>query len=117
MISDVSKAGGNYPPYNISKTGDQNYQITLADAGFSRDEIEITQVPGRLEVRGVKGEKAGDVRFLHRGISLRPFKRSFILEENTRPVGATFKDGLLQIDLETVIPEEKKPRTIEIQSA
>lgn len=117
MISDFSDAGTNYPPYNISKSDDRSYRITIAAAGFSIDEIEITHHQDRLEVKGAKADTEDMSSFLHRGISLRPFRRNFVLEENTRPVGAEFKDGLLHIDLEHVIPEEKKARTVNIRAS
>ncbi len=108
--------GDGYPPYNIEKQGDDRYRITLAVAGFSPDDIDITVKENSLVV-SAKAETDGNERtFLHRGIAGRAFNRSFQLADHLVVVGAKMENGLLNVDLERVVPEELKPRRIEISS-
>lgn len=106
----------NWPPYDIAKTGEDTYQVTLAVAGFSQDELSITQEQTMLMV---SGQKAGEdsAQYLHRGIAGRSFQRRFELADHVKVVGASLVDGLLTIDLKREVPEEMKPRRIEIASA
>lgn len=106
---------GNYPPYNIVKVDEDNYQIQVALAGFHEDEIDVEVRDGTLNVEGEKEKIEDETEYLHRGISARSFKRSFTLSETIVVRGANFTDGILTIDLENVIPEEKKPRKIDIK--
>jgi molecular chaperone IbpA len=103
----------NYPPYNIVKTGDDRYAITLALAGFSPDEIAITAEQNVLTIEGRKAVK-DDQQFLHQGISARPFRRTFSLADYVQVQGAAFENGLLKIELVREIPEAMKPRRIAI---
>jgi molecular chaperone IbpA len=103
----------NYPPYNIERTGEDHYRITLALAGFSPEEITITAEQNMLTVEGRKAEN-GDHQYLHRGISSRPFRRMFSLADYVQVKGASFEDGLLKIDLVREVPEVMKPRKITI---
>ena len=108
----------NYPPYNIVKTSDEHYAIQIAVAGFGKDDIEIETKDNVLIVKSVEkkdGEIVDDVRYLHKGISNRAFKRAFNIAEDVVVKDATFENGLLNIDLERIIPEEKKPRKIFIR--
>jgi molecular chaperone IbpA len=111
-------ASESYPPYNIEKTGDNSYCITLAVAGFSEDELEIISHEGTLVVEGrVKTDETEQQKtFLHRGIAGRAFKRSFQLADHIKIVGAKLSKGLLNIELVREIPEELKPRKIEINA-
>jgi molecular chaperone IbpA len=102
-----------YPPYNILKTDENCYQIEVAVAGFSQDEIEIEVKEGNLIVNGKQGDKT-DVEYLHKGIAGRTFSRSFTISDDVVVKGADLQNGILFIFLEHVIPEEKKPRKIEI---
>ena len=102
-----------FPPYNITRTGDDDYRITLAVAGFAPDEIAITAQQNLLTVAGNKGED-GKQDYLHRGISARSFDRHFNLADHVEVTGATYENGLLQIDLVRRIPEAMKPRRIQI---
>lgn len=115
------EAGGtNYPPYDIEKTGDDAYRITLAIAGFAEDEIELTAQQNLLVVTGKKAEAAAnddDVRYLHRGIANRAFERRFQLADHVRVTGASLTNGLLAIELVREVPEAMKPRKIVIGSA
>lgn len=108
---------GGYPPYNIERTDENKYEITLAVAGFSEDEIEIEVVDRDLRVTGSKAPDDNEKReFLHQGIAGRNFDRRFRLAEHVQVVGADLRNGLLTISLEREIPEAKKPRRIEIGS-
>jgi molecular chaperone IbpA len=103
----------NWPPYDIVKTGQDDYRLTMAVAGFSEDELTITQEPNMLLVSGEKsGEDGG--QYLHRGIAGRAFQRRFELADHVKVAGASLINGLLAIDLKHEIPEEMKPRRIEI---
>ena len=108
--------GDAYPPYNIEKVGEDAYRISMATAGFSRDELEITAQDNVLIVTGRALDSAdGDKReFLHRGIAKRAFERRFQLADTIRITGARYADGLLDIELVREVPEHKKPRKIAI---
>ena len=109
--------GGGYPPYNIELTGEDQYRISMAVAGFSADEIDIEVKENRLTVTGRKGADVADRRFLHRGIANRDFERSYQLADYVRVDGADLTDGLLHIDLVREVPEKMKPRRIAIRGA
>jgi molecular chaperone IbpA len=113
--NDVTES---YPPYNIQKTGENAYCITLAVAGFSEEELEIISHDGNLVIEGrVKpNEENSENIFLHRGIAGRAFKRSFQLADHIKITGANLSNGLLNVELVREIPEELKPRKIEISS-
>lgn len=103
----------NSPPYDITKTGEDDYQITMAVAGFSQDDLTLTQEPNLLIVTGQKsGEDQGE--YLHRGIAGRAFQRRFELADHVKVVGASLVNGLLAVALKREIPEAMKPRRIEI---
>jgi molecular chaperone IbpA len=103
----------NWPPYDIAKTSEDDYRISMAVAGFAQDELDITQEQNMLMVSGQKaGEDKGE--YLHRGIAGRAFQRRFELADHVKVVGANLVNGLLTIDLKREIPEEMKPRRIEI---
>lgn len=108
-----------YPPYNIVKEDDENYTIEMAVAGFSQEELQIELKEGVLEVKSttVEGLDDGPSKYLHRGIAKRNFVRRFSLSDDVIVHGADMKNGLLLVFLQRVIPEEKKPRLIEIGSA
>ncbi|MDQ0996126.1 molecular chaperone IbpA [Phyllobacterium ifriqiyense] len=103
----------NWPPYDIVKTGEDDYRITMAVASFSQDELDIAQEQNMLVVSGQKASE-DDSRYLHRGIAGRTFKRRFELADHVKVVGASLVNGLLTIDLKREIPEAMKPRRIEI---
>jgi molecular chaperone IbpA len=116
-LFDENVATTNYPPYNIVKVSDSDYAIQIAVAGFGKDDIEIETKENTLTVKSVekKEELVDDVTYLHKGISNRAFTRSFTLSDDVVVKGATFENGLLNVALERIIPEEKKPRLIEIK--
>ena len=110
-------ASDNFPPYNIVKSGEDTYSITLAVAGFSEDDLEIEINRGTLTVQGSRSPDADGVTYLHRGITWGGFKRQFQLADYVEVAGASLENGLLTIDLERRIPEEMKPREIKISNA
>ncbi len=109
-------SANSYPPYNIEKSGDDQYRISIAVAGFASDEINIEMRDGQLVVTANKADDpdAEDVNYLHRGIAARAFEKRFQLADHVRPTGADVENGLLHIDLLREVPEALKPRTIEI---
>jgi molecular chaperone IbpA len=114
MSGDVAQ--NTYPPYNIEKTGEDAYRITIAVAGFSEDELAIEAREGQLVVTGRKSDTEDEQKpsFLHRGIATRAFERRFQLADHVRAVDARTENGLLHIDLVREVPEALKPRKIEI---
>ena len=109
------KQTSSYPPYNINRTDDLNYQIEMALAGFSKNDIEIKYADNQLTIKSIENEDKDEKETLHRGISKRKFSRTFTLAEDIKVNGAELKDGMLLIELEKIVPEEKKPRTIDIK--
>ena len=105
----------NYPPYNINKIDDLNYQVEMALAGFGKDDIEIKYSDNQLTIKSVESDDKDEKDTIHRGISKRQFTRSFTLADDVVVNGAELKDGMLVIDLEKIVPEEKKPKTIKIK--
>ena len=105
----------NYPPYNIERSGENHYRISLAVAGFGADDINVTAEQNALTIEGRKPEKTPG-EYLYQGIAGRPFRRVFNLAEHVQVKQASFKDGLLIIDLVREVPEAMKPRRIEIAS-
>ena len=107
----------NFPPYNIVKTGDYTYDVELALAGFSKEDITVDYADNILSVKSVKNtdENKENDGVLHRGISKRYFSKSFTIADDVEVKGAELKDGLLKISLERIVPEGKKPKTIEVK--
>nr|WP_275949684.1 Hsp20 family protein [Jiella avicenniae] len=119
MLDGLSQPdnGQTYPPYNIERTGENAYRITMAVAGFDETELSIESRENTLTVKGEKAEKEdGSSETLYRGIAGRAFERRFQLAEHVEVKGASLKNGLLHIDLVRIIPEAMKPRKIEIAS-
>ncbi|MBS0232740.1 MAG: Hsp20 family protein [Proteobacteria bacterium] len=106
-----------YPPYNIERTGENAYRITLAVAGFSQNELKIEVKEQTLSIAGDKVAEEGEKAYLHRGIAARAFERRFQLADHVDVTGAKFENGLLHVDLVRNVPESKKPRTIAINTA
>ena len=106
---------GNYPHYNIVKTGDYTYDIELALAGFGKKDIDVQYADGTLTIKSIKDANEEDKDgLLHKGISKRQFSRTFTIADDVEIKGAELKDGLLKVSLEKIIPDNKKPRTIKI---
>ncbi|PTV96601.1 molecular chaperone IbpA [Rhodobacter aestuarii] len=104
----------SYPPYNIEKTDDNAYRISIAVAGFGSDELSVELREGALIVTGRKAEDEDGRTYLHRGIATRAFERRFALADHMKVTGASHTDGMLNIDLVREVPEALKPRRIEI---
>ena len=117
-IAQPESNGQTYPPYNIERTGENAYRITMAVAGFSEDDISIEARSNVLMIAAAKPEEKTDEKreFLHRGIASRAFERRFQLADHVEVQAAELKNGLLHIDLVREIPEAMKPRKIEIQN-
>jgi len=117
MLESASRlqALDNWPPYDIIKMGDDAYRITMAVAGFSQDELNLSHEPNLLVVSGAKsGEEDGE--YLHRGIAGRAFQRRFELADYVKVTGASLENGLLTIELAREVPEAMKPRRIGIRA-
>ena len=106
----------NWPPYNIEKTGEDAYRITMAVAGFAPDEIEVVAKPNLLTVSGQKAKSEEGVQYLHRGIATRSFRQTFELADYVKVADAKLDNGLLMIELVREVPEAMKPRRIEIKA-
>ena len=105
-----------YPPYNVEKSGDDKYQITLALAGFIREDLKIDIEEGTLTVTGDKVDVESDeIQYLHKGIANRGFTRSWKLAEYVEVIEAKMENGMLYIQLERIVPVEKQPKHIEIK--
>lgn len=115
MLDGVSQPEQSYPPYNIERTGENTYRITMAVAGFDDRELSIEAHAHVLTVKGEKAEEtAGESEYLYRGIAKRAFERRFQLADHVEVQAASLKNGLLHIDLLRNIPEAMKPRRISI---
>ena len=104
----------NYPPYDIIKQDDTKYDIQVALAGYSKEDITIEVKENTLSIKSVKQQEDDKVEVLHRGISKRYFERHFTIADDVKVNGAELKNGLLIVSLERIVPEQKKPRTIKI---
>jgi molecular chaperone IbpA len=118
MLDQASRVepSTNWPPYNVEKTGEDQYRITMAVAGFASDEIELVQQENLLLVAGQKQAESEGSQVLHRGIATRAFRQRFNLADHVKVVGANLENGLLVIELKREVPEALKPRRIEIGS-
>ena len=114
LLEQSNRAEANWPPYNIERTGEDQYRISMAVAGFSPDEIEIVQQQNTLFVAGHKKAEAESAQVLHRGLASRSFKQSFNLADHVKVTKAALENGLLVLDLVREVPEALKPRRIEI---
>lgn len=106
----------NYPPYNIEKSGENTYRISMAVAGFAPEQLEATVKENVLYIVGKAREESAETQYLHRGIAARAFERRFELADTIKVVGASFENGLLHVDLVREVPEAKKPRQIAIEA-
>ncbi|GGE20597.1 molecular chaperone IbpA [Gemmobacter megaterium] len=111
MVGDTATT---YPPYNIEKTADHAYRISIAVAGFAPDELSVEVKENTLHVAARKAPEATDRTYLHRGIATRAFERRFALADHVKVSGAAHENGMLHIDLVRETPEALKPRRIEI---
>ena len=118
MLSAANRPeqGNAYPPYNIIARSEDEYQITMAVAGFSEADLEISTEQNKLTVTGRRDEQDKETNYLYRGIASRSFERRFNLADHVRVTGARLENGLLHVSLERELPEAMTPRTIEIES-
>ncbi len=106
----------NYPPYNIVKTGTNKYDIEVALAGYNKKDIDVSYEDNMLHIKSKKDEKEDkEDGVIHKGIAKRYFSKSFTIADDVEVKGAELKDGLLKVSLERIVPESKKPRTIDIK--
>jgi molecular chaperone IbpA len=116
-LDSISKhATDSYPPHNVVKEDELEYVLELAVAGFGEGDISIELKDHILTIEGSREKRREQEKYIHKGISARKFKKSFRLSEYTEVVGAELKDGILAIGLEVVLPEEKRPQMISINS-
>ena len=115
VLTETSSTN-SYPPYNIEKTADDAYRISIAVAGFSDADLNVEVRENALIVSARKSDEDGERKFLHRGIATRAFERRFHLADHVRVTGASHADGMLNIELAREVPEALKPRRIEIAS-
>lgn len=113
-VLSTEVAQPTYPPYNIEKTAEDAYRISIAVAGFAPDDLSVEVKEGALLVAAKRGAEAAQKTYLHRGIATRAFERRFALADHVRVTGATHENGMLHIDLVRETPEALKPRRIEI---
>ena len=113
-MADVDNEATTYPPYNIERLTENEYRITMAVAGFGKEDVEIEVNENTLSIRGKKKAADTERTFLHRGLASRAFERRFQLADYVEVRGADVRDGLLSIDLEREVPERLKPRIIQI---
>ena len=111
------EAVANWPPYNIERVAEHQYRITMAVAGFSSEEIELTQHQNALIVSGHRNGAENEAQYLHRGIASRAFKQAFNLADHVKVRGAGLENGLLTDELRREVPEQLRPRRIEIRSS
>ena len=107
----------SYPPYNIEKLGEDEYRVTMAVAGFSLDDLEITQKENALFIKGNADSNGDGVTYLHRGIAARSFERRFALADHVNVADASLNNGILVVELKREVPEALKPRKIAIANA
>lgn len=112
QVSEYSSISGSYPPYNVKKIDDDNFVIELALAGWTKEELTITEENGVITISGDKLESEDN--YLHKGIATRKFTRAFSLAEYIKISNASMENGILSLELFREIPEEKKPRIVEI---
>tara|TARA_S200002703_G_C3747394_1_gene229956 strand:- start:462 stop:902 length:441 start_codon:yes stop_codon:yes gene_type:complete len=105
-----NRTASSYPPHNLIKNGNGKYVVELAAAGFSKEELEIKTEDGTLTISGRKKEEEDDEKFAQKGIAKRPFSKSFHLASDVVVDGVSFRDGMITIDLQQVIPEDKKEK-------
>ena len=105
----------NYPPYNVVKVNEDEYVVHVAVAGFSKDDVDVSVDNGSLIIKGEISESTDEIEYVHKGIAGRKFTRTFALGEYMEVTGAKMENGMLEVTVERIVPEEKKPKTIKIK--
>ena len=114
-LNNAHKTNSNsYPPYDLLKLDEDTFRLSVAVAGFSKDDIDVSVENGTLIIKG-EIKEVTDAEVVHKGIASRKFTRTFALGEYMEVVGAELKDGMLNVSIDRIVPEEKKPKTIEIK--
>ena len=116
MDAAMARTEVTYPPYNIETDGEDAYRVTVAVAGFGEDDLDVTLENETLTISGQKADEAEDAGYLHRGIAGRSFQLKFNLADHIKVNGANLENGVLAVDLVREVPEELKPRQIEIKT-
>jgi molecular chaperone IbpA len=116
LVDTATTADVSYPPYNIERTGEDSYRLTMAVAGFGPDDIELVVKENTLLVSGKVAGESGKSEMLYRGIAGRSFERRFVLADHIVVEGASLENGLLHVSVKRVVPEQLKPRRISIAS-
>jgi len=116
LLENAPQAVDSWPPYDIERSDENSYRVTIAVAGFSQDDLDISHEPNLLIVSGERKDQE-QVQYLHRGLPARPFTRRFELADHMKVIGASLNNGLLKIDLVREVPEEMKPRRIAVATA
>lgn len=116
-LNQIHSMDTAYPPYNVERIDDNTYIISMAVAGFSQDDIEISYSPGIVSVKGRVADEATEKKYLYKGIATRAFERTFTLDDYLEVTNAEMKNGMLMINLYRNVPEKEKPRLIEIQKS
>jgi molecular chaperone IbpA len=117
LHNDLTKNIPNYPPFNIKKTGENTYQIELAVAGFSKHDIDIELANNKMIITGNSQSQDLEDSFLFKGIGMRPFTRTFALDDHVEIQSAEMVNGMLKIFLEKMIPENKKPKKVKVRDS
>ena len=114
---EVSKTVSKYPPYNIKQLSEDNYKIEMAVAGFSKEDLRVELHNNQLTIEGSKvaDDQSSKGSYVYRGIAGRQFRQTFALADHVKVIGSELKDGILTVELERDLPEEKKPRIIEVK--
>ena len=117
MSNALTGRNTSFPPYNIKQLGEDRYQIEMAVAGFAKKDLKIELHNNQLTIEGSQETSSdnSDSNYVYKGIAARQFRQSFALEDHVKVLGSELKDGILNIELERDIPEEKKPRSVEIR--
>ena len=115
-LLETAEGAPGYPPYNIERSDENNYRVSVAVAGFAEKDLSVDVKDRVLTVTGKREDAAAKANFLHQGIAGRAFERSFQLAEHVEVKAARLENGLLHVDLERIVPEEKKPRRIVINA-
>ena len=115
-LLDQAEGTPGYPPYNIERSDENHYRVSLAVAGFAEKDLAVEVHDGVLTVTGKRGGEAAPSAYLHQGIAGRAFERQFQLAEHVEVKGARLENGLLHVELERIVPEEKKPRKVTINA-
>lgn len=117
LQNSLANGVSSYPPYNIKQTGEHSYEIEMAVAGFSKENLRVELNNNRLIIEGNSGskEEKSEADYVYKGIASRHFRQSFALADHVKVIGSELKDGILKVELERNVPEEMKPRMIEIK--